>query len=316
MTFWKKFNFLETFIYIFITLFYKKFKNSEEFKVIVCPRCGTSQEFEYDVGTCIKCGLFYQVDPAFHGVGKAISPLEHLECLKCGSTSCLGFFTHQETIRKVHHYKMQSFVKYNQKFAKIPLCETCYEELTRWVNNNTKILTRSTELITSVIIAVGLIGGMINILRGGVLGSIFTILCFTIAGSTIYYVIKRDKLKSQDNSPFKYASFRSKKVFVRPKGQGKWIKYDKWLSNLNARIPTPDITSIAEIAPYIGNFFYDNRGKAWTTTAIFKRLNELNLPPQIVNSMTQVKLRAILDFLAKKSLIKFEERDGRVFYFL
>lgn len=154
------------------------------------------------------------------------SSSEAVECLKCGAISGLTVFNHSERISS-SFFEGKNTTKVTTKSINIPLCYECNDELTEWKNNHSNEKNSMTDnvclnLCGLIILAVAAFVWMVVWVVG------IMIFVFILEG---IYITYRRTIKNQPNSGFRYVKFRGSQTYVRPRGTGPWIRYQKWLNS-------------------------------------------------------------------------------------
>ena len=187
--------------------------------MVTCPQCG--QILKEDMRFCTKCGFALKN----LNLSSSDNSVPGIECLKCGSQSNLSLYTHTETVTTAQ----RRHTSYVRRSIKVPFCRTCHVDITNWKQSHPKTETRSSYAGLILLTFFGvMIGGSILIHNPWITVIIFLLLA-------LGYIIKSWRkiwLRKQENSPFRYIKFRMRTTYVRPQGQGKWIRYDWWLNNI------------------------------------------------------------------------------------
>ncbi len=176
------------------------------------------------------------IDPndtdALNGIKKiAFFVLMGLKCLKCGTQSSLTLYEHSEL--ETTGSSRIGWTYYTSKI-KIPICSKCKDELSRWKSKHT---TKKSSTLGGVmgtyicIMIIVLIVTIPSLITNFGLILIFIPLLIPILIFFIYRIF-RYNIRQQDESPFRYIKIRGKLVYVRPKGQGSWVKYNDWINSL------------------------------------------------------------------------------------
>lgn len=187
--------------------------------MVTCPQCG--QILKEDMKFCTKCGYALN-ELNFSSSDNSVSGIE---CLKCGSHSNLTVFTHTETVTTAQ----RRHTNYVTRSIKIPFCHTCHLEISSWKQRHPKTETRNSYAGLMLLTFFGvMIGGSILIYNPWITLIIFLL----VALGYITKISRRIWLRKQENSPFRYVKFRMRTTYARPRGQGKWIRYDQWLYNI------------------------------------------------------------------------------------
>ena len=207
--------------------------------MIICPLCGT--KLYAAVKFCPKCGTSLEninEPPAVSPVLEA-AMLEYIksqiklsndnaigiECLKCGSKRDIVTFYHSEKISSTL-FEGKRTTRITTKGIKVPLCDSCNQELLAWKNKHGVERNAIQDSICGLII---LIVATVLVAIYATWAVFIPILIMVFA--FVYIGYRRSK-KNQPNSPFCYIKFRWSKTYVRPRGVGPWIKYDAWLHSI------------------------------------------------------------------------------------
>lgn len=201
--------------------------------MVQCPKCGSF--LEEQAKFCTNCGSTLDALPSIEkanfsetmqGKLNQLNTLNFmgLECLKCGSQSSLTFFKHAQTISIEH----KSYTNYKTKSINIPFCQSCNAELTGWMQKHPGSKSRTAYRDVGCMTCCGLAFGI------GMLSTfpIVSVLIFTVMALSVIYVVHKRNLKNQDSSPFRYIKFRLSNIYVKPRGEGEWIRYDAWLNSI------------------------------------------------------------------------------------
>ncbi|MFX1528880.1 MAG: zinc ribbon domain-containing protein [Promethearchaeota archaeon] len=198
-----------------------------------CPKCGTVLKESWEF--CGECGYdLTQIQKTqMEGLVNVQSNMEQtrslgLECLKCGSTSFLTVFNHSETVSTTH----RRYTSYKTRSIRVPLCENCNRELSLWSSQHKSSRSSYYDVITSLLC--GLAFGIGFLFVPIPLWPI-SIIIFVIIIAVFIYMAHRQKLKHQDDSPHRYIKFRGQRTYVKPRGEGEWIRYDAWLNYFTQR---------------------------------------------------------------------------------
>ncbi|MHA1239422.1 MAG: zinc ribbon domain-containing protein [Promethearchaeota archaeon] len=201
--------------------------------MVQCPKCGFF--LEEQAKFCTNCGDSldrpYSIEKTNFGevIQNKFNELNTLnfiglECLKCGSHSSLTLFKQTQTISVEH----RRYTNYKTKSINIPLCQNCNSELTSWIQKHPGTKSRTSYKDVGCMTFFGLAFGI---------GMSFTfplvsVLIFIVMTLGFIYVINQRNLKNKVSSPFRYIKFRLNKTYVKPKGEGEWIKFDAWLNTI------------------------------------------------------------------------------------
>jgi hypothetical protein len=148
-----------------------------------------------------------------------------IECLKCGSKRNIVAYYHSEKISSTI-FESRRTTRITTKGIKVPLCSSCNQELTYWKNKHSSERNAIQDSICGFIVLIA----AIVILAIYVPWAVFIpVLLMVLA---FVYIGYRRSRKNQPNSPFCYIKFRGSTTYVRPRGEGPWMKYDTWLHSI------------------------------------------------------------------------------------
>jgi hypothetical protein len=198
-----------------------------------CPQCG--QYLIESAKFCTKCGHSMNdsnsidQEKLVKSIQSKLSDLNTLdymglECLKCGSQSNLTLFKHTETVSTEH----RRYTSYKTRSINIPFCQSCNSELTDWIARHSGTKSRSSyyDVVWLTLCGFGFGIGM------SFTFPIVSVIIFSLMTLAYIYIFSRRRLKKQESSPFRYIKFRLNNTYVKPRGQGEWIKYDMWLNTI------------------------------------------------------------------------------------
>lgn len=186
-----------------------------------CNDCGNPLDlaFKNEMGNLLKDYAQDIKNPSTQG---SVNDLEFLglECLKCGSQSSLTLFTHSETVSTEH----KRSTSYRTRSIKVPVCNICDSDLHSWTSKHSSGRMSYYNVVCYTIIAVAFgIGMMFSPIP------IISFFIWFFLALTYIYVFRKRSQKNQAESPHRYIKFRGNRTFVRPRGEGPWIRYDDWL---------------------------------------------------------------------------------------
>ncbi|MFX1478409.1 MAG: tetratricopeptide repeat protein [Promethearchaeota archaeon] len=155
-----------------------------------------------------------------------ISGLRGVRCLKCGSQSVFSLYEHSESITSGSKYSTSTTIR----SIKIPICNLCREDFKNWKTKHKS--SRGSYCNVCFYMSVLLIGGILTLSFLGLKGIGISLIFFIPLILSVIYISYKQSLKNQDISPFRYVKISGNVVYVRPKGEGPWIEYNKWINTL------------------------------------------------------------------------------------
>jgi hypothetical protein len=82
------------------------------------------------------------------------------------------------------------------------------------------------------------------------------------------------------------------------------------------KLQVVNMGNVSDFAPFLGTFFKENEGKAWTVKAILNRKDQLDLPNNLRYQLSEKIIADTLEQLFSEGLISRNIHEGNFFYFL
>ena len=232
------------------------------------------------------------------------SLINSLNCIKCGSNVDLTSYkvTEKKITRFYGKYRLYA-TKYKVKSFEVPVCETCGALYNLWYSMHEKssrvtfigLLSISPCGVIFVIIFWSLLPWYIN---------------FTIVISFVLLLLKYRIYYTEKDSPFRNFKFkRRNRVFVRPDNFKKWISLQDW--NLyNIKTKETGELHFSKIEKKFFNYLFENKGSAFSTSALIKRVIGGNFTKEYMNVISD-----LLKKMVKDEKINSDFQNGEYHYF-